>query len=125
MGDVVQLSDYRKQSAVAPSKTAIEDSLVPIEFAVGLSDRTACLQILAEYGIHNIQIRRVNEEPDALLYLMGVKDAIQLNKEILAKEDLSDDEILSHIDVIQMLENLDLSIMESLWASFTRGSSKA
>ena len=65
-------------------------------------------------------VRRVTEEPEALLYLIGVKDAIRLNKRILELESISEEEIARRIDVIQMLENVNLSMMDSLWASFTR-----
>lgn len=51
---------------------------------------------------------------------MGVKDAIWLNKKILEFEELSDEEIAHRIDLIQMLENVNLAMMESLWDLFTR-----
>lgn len=119
MGEVVKLSDYRAPQAVELPEE-IQDSLVPIEFAVGFSDRKKCLSKIAECGIHSLHIRRVTEEPEALLYLIGVKDAIRLNKRILELESISDEEIARRIDVIQMLENVNLSMMDSLWASFTR-----
>lgn len=119
MGEVVQLSDYRAPQTVELPEE-IQDSLVPIEFAVGFNDRKKCLSKIAEYGIHSLHIRRVTEEPEALLYLIGVKDAIRLNKRILELESISDEEIVRRIDVIQMLENVNLSMMDSLWASFTR-----
>ena len=120
MGKVVQLSDYRKTDADSDRIDAIQDSLVPIEFAVGFNTREECLSKIAQYGVQALHIRRVNDEPEALLYLMGVKDAIWLNKKILELEELSDEEIAHRIDVIQMLENVNLSMMESLWDSFTR-----
>ena len=46
-------------------------------------------------------------------------DAISLNKEILAKEDISDEEIERRIDLIQVMENMNLAGMDSLWESFT------
>ncbi|MBT5718780.1 hypothetical protein N9329_04160 [Gammaproteobacteria bacterium] len=46
-------------------------------------------------------------------------DAISLNKEILAKEDISDEEIEHRIDLIQMMENMNFAGMDSLWESFT------
>ena len=95
------------------------ESQVPIEFAVGNSDRQVCLQYLADYGLNTIQTRRVRSEPEALLHFISVKDAIWLNKRILEREDLSDEEIANHIDIIQMMENLDQHMMEALWASFT------
>ncbi|HAS48948.1 MAG TPA: hypothetical protein DCS33_06635, partial [Gammaproteobacteria bacterium] len=52
-------------------------------------------------------------------YLIGVADAISLNKEILAKEDISDEEIEHRIDLIQMMENMNFAGMDSLWESFT------
>ena len=119
MGDVVQLSEYRKAATESEQLDSIQDSLVPIEFAVGLSSREKCLSKIAEYGVQALHIRRVNDEPEALLYLMGVKDAIWLNKKILEREEISDEEIAHRIDVIQMLENVNLSMMESLWESFT------
>ena len=119
MGDVVQLSEYRKAATETGRIDSVQDSLVPIEFAVGLGTRELCLSKIAEYGVQALHIRRVNDEPEALLYLMGVKDAIWLNKKILEREEISDDEIAHRIDVIQMLENVNLSMMESLWESFT------
>lgn len=50
---------------------------------------------------------------------MGIKDAIWLNKKILEFEELSDEEIAHRIDLIQMLENVNLAMTESLWDSFT------
>ncbi|NKB32070.1 MAG: hypothetical protein GKR91_03130 [Pseudomonadales bacterium] len=119
MGQVVKLSDFRRARA-DHSDPVSGDSLVPIEFAVGFSDRNDCLKKIAEYGVRAIHIRRVKDEPDALLYLMGVKDAIWMNKKILEREEISDDEIAHRIDLVQMLENVDFSMMDCMWESFTR-----
>lgn len=122
MGEVVQLSEYRCDAA-AETQFDVEDSQVPIEFAVGLHDRQQCLEKIAEYGVRDVQINRINAEPDTYLYLMGVKDAIWLNKKILEREDISDEEIAQRIDLIQMLENTNLALMEAMWAAFTRPAS--
>jgi|TARA_B110000238_G_scaffold177493_1_gene199427 hypothetical protein len=42
----------------------------------------------------------VNDDPSALLYLIGVGDAILLNKKILAGEEVSEEEIERRIDLI-------------------------
>ena len=117
MGEVVQLSNYRK-SPIGESVYTGADSLVPIEFAVGCEDRNTCIAKVAEYGVGSIHIRMFNEEPDSLLYLVGINDAIRLNKRILETEELSDEEIAQRIDLVQMLENMDLSTIDCMWDSF-------
>ncbi len=51
MGKVVHLSEYRKIDADSGKFDAIQDSLVPIEFAVGFSTREECLSKIAEHGV--------------------------------------------------------------------------
>ena len=104
MSNVVDLNDFRKKPASA-SSDAIRVGLIPIEFAMGIGDRERCLEKMAKYGVSSVHVRTVNDEPGARLYLIGVADAISLNKEILAKEDISDEEIEHRIDLIQMMEN--------------------
>ena len=118
MSNVVNLNDYREKPANA-SSDAIRDGLIPIEFAMGIGDRELCLERMAKYGVSSVHVRTVNDEPGARLYLIGVADAISLNKEILAKEDISDEEIERRIDLIQMMENMNFAGMDSLWESFT------
>jgi hypothetical protein len=67
----------------------------------------------------SIHVRSVNDEPGALLYLIGVGDAILLNKKILAGEEVSEEEIERRIDLIQMMENMNFVGMDSLWESFS------
>ena len=43
---------------------------------------------------------------EALLYLIGVGDAILLNKEILANEEIPEEKIERRIGLIQMIENI-------------------
>jgi len=118
MSNVVNMNEYREKPANA-SSDAIRDGLIPIEFAMGIGDRELCLERMAKYGGSSVHVRTVNDEPGARLYLIGVADAISLNKEILAKEDISDEEIERRIDLIQMMENMNFAGMDSLWESFT------
>lgn len=119
MGEVVKLSDYRCQSAPLLDEE-ITDSLIPVEFGVGLPDRERCLQKIDEYGVRDIEVYRLSSEHDARLYLMGVKDAIWLNKKILEREAISDEEIARRIDLVQMLENANLSLLQAIWQPFAR-----
>jgi hypothetical protein len=101
MGEVVNLKDYQNR-AVSRAKRPVSDSMVPIELAVGLAERNLCLAKLAEYAVSAIEVRMIKNEPGALVYLMSVKE-----------------EVADRIDLIQMLENMNLPMMESLWDSFT------
>ena len=120
MGEVVQLRDYQTTRTKQAADSG--DSLVPIEFAVGFTDRNQSLAKITEYGIRALHIRMVNDEPDTLLYLMGVRDAIWLNKKIIEVEAITDEEIAKRIDLIQMMENANLALMHNMWESFTQQS---
>jgi len=118
MNNVVNMKDYRKQIA-SKSSDAIRDGLIPIEFAIGINNREQCLDKMSIYGVSSIHVRSVNNDPEALLYLIGVGDAILLNKKILASEEISEEEVERRIDLIQMMENMNFVGMESLWESFS------
>lgn len=118
MSNVVNMKDYRTKIA-RQSSDAIRDGLIPIEFAIGISDREQCLDKMSTYGVSSIHVRSVNDDPGALLYLIGVGDAILLNKKILASEEISEEEIARRIDLIQMMENMNFVGMDSLWESFS------
>lgn len=119
MGEVVRLDQFREQQ-FTEFAAEISDSLIPVEFAVGAQDRQACLEMIADYGIHRVFTQQLAAHPGAELKLISVGDAIWLNKKILEREEMSDDEIARRIDLIQMLENTNLALLESLWQSFTR-----
>ena len=66
------LADSDEVASVTPQR----DSLIPIELAVGSADRNFCLTRMAKYDVCAIHIRMVKDDPDALVYLMSVNDAI-------------------------------------------------
>jgi hypothetical protein len=74
---------------------------------------------MSTYGVSSLHVRSVNDDPSALLYLIGVGDAILLNKKILAGEEVSEEEIERRIDLIQMMENMNFVGMDSLWESLS------
>ena len=57
-------------------------------------------------GVSSIYVRTVNDDLGALLYLIGVGDAILLNKKILANEEIPKEEVERRIGLIQMMENI-------------------
>ena len=118
MSNVINMSDYRNKLA-SKSSEAMRDGLIPIEFAMGINNRAQCLDKLKEYNVSSIHVRLVNDEPGVLLYLIGVSDAIWLNKKILEAEDISEEEIERRIDLIQMMENMNFVGMDNLWESFS------
>ena len=118
MSNVVNMKEYRTKLA-SESSDAIRDGLIPIEFAMGISNREECLNKISTYGVSSIHVRSVNDESGALLYLIGVGDAILLNKKILANEEILEEEVERRIDLIQMMENMNFVGMDSLWESFS------
>ena len=118
MKNVVKMKDYRKNIA-NQSSDAIREGLIPIEFAIGIINRDQCLDKMSTYGMSSIHVRSVNDDPAVLLYLIGVGDAILLNKKILANEEISEEEIERRIDLIQMMENMNFVGMDNLWESFS------
>ena len=118
MNNVVNMNEFRKKLATE-SSVAMRDGLIPIEFAMGINDRADCLDKITKYGVSSIHVRMVNDEPGALLYLIGVGDAIWLNKKILECEDVTEEEIAHRIDLIQMMENMNFVGMDDLWESFS------
>ncbi len=122
MGDVVNLNDFRKTQSELSADIA-DSGLVPLEFATGITDRRACFDKLAKYSIDTVHVRTAGSQSNSLIYLIGVKNAIRLNKLILEHEDISDDEIEQRIDLIQLMENMNFNVMESLVESYSaRGS---
>ena len=118
MSNVINMKDYLKKIA-NESSDAIRDGLIPIEFAIGINNREQCLDRISTYGVSSIHVRSVNDDPGALLYLIGVGDAILLNKQILANEKIPEEEIERRIDLIQMMENMNFVGMDSLWESLS------
>lgn len=118
MSNVVNMSDYRNKIANETSD-AIRDGLIPIEFAIGIGEREKCMNKMAEYGVSSIHVRNVSKEHGSHLYLIGVGDAILINKKILANEEICEEEIERRIDLIQLMENMNFVGMDDLWESFS------
>lgn len=118
MSNVVNMSDYRSNLA-AESADALRDGLVPVEFALGIRNREKCLDKISAYNVSSVHVRGVNNEPGSLLYLIGVSDAIWLNKKIIETEDISEDEVKERIDLIQAMENMKFALMDNLWESIS------
>jgi hypothetical protein len=121
MSKVVKLSDYRSSLDIESSK-AMCDGLVPIELALGNRDREQCLNTIAEYRMNLVHVRQLNDEPGTLLYLIGVSEAIWINKKIIEQEGISEEELKQRIDLIQIMENMKFSIMDNLWESISQQS---
>ncbi len=82
MGEVVRLDQFRTQQINEPAADS-SDSLIPVEFAVGKSDRCGTARTpLPEYGIRQVISQKLAAHPGADLKLIGVRDAIWLNKKI-------------------------------------------
>lgn len=118
MSKIINMNEYRSNLSTE-SANAIRDGLVPVEFALGSENREQCLNKISEYNLRSVHVRVVNDESGALLYLIGVSDAIWLNKKIIETEAISEDEVEERIDLIQTMENMKFSLMDNLWESIS------
>ena len=118
MGEVVQLQPHMSERAPV-GRVSRADALVPVEFAIGIDDREAAIARLAYYGVNSFAHRSLKGSSAEPLCMVSVQDAINVNKKILEHEDLEVDVIGERIDLIQMLENINVPMMQSLWGSIT------
>jgi len=116
MGQVLRMIDYRRQTPATWEQDAC-NGLIPVELGTAASDCSAALRIIEDYGIDDIQAHRIAGGSNSLVYLMWITDAIRLNKMILDQEELEDAEVARRIDLIQMLENADMSLLNRFWQS--------
>lgn len=116
MSNVIQLSEYR-QRVKNISSEAMRDGLVPLEVALAEADTEKCLQKLSKYGLSSVHVRSVKDYPSRDIYFVGLKEAIWVNKKILQHESATETETTLRIDLIQMLENLDFTLMDRMWES--------
>ena len=114
MGTVIQFSDYQHTTT---DSACDNDSLIPVEFGVGLGDFAQCMALIARHGNGAVTVRPVRDDSSEVVYLMRVRDAIALNKRLLETVELSDQDITRCIDLIQLLENINTSLLETIWSS--------
>lgn len=119
MGQVIRFSEYQKSRRIVSVES---HSLIPVEFGVGVGDVAGCLALIARHGSGTLVVRPVDGASRDVVYLMRVSDAINLNKHRLETEDLSELQITACIDLIQLLENINTSLLESIWSSYHRQS---
>lgn len=119
MGEVVRFLEFHKPSMEQRSELS-QGGLVPLQFGVGFDEVDLCLEKLAEYGIRDVYLRELAEPAGTPLMLITVGDALWLNTQILQREKLSNEVTRRRIDLLQMLENVDPWLMQSIWESFSR-----
>ncbi len=115
MGQVIRFSDH--QANACKVKSHGQDSLIPVELALGINDEKTCLATIARYENCAIHPRLLSDGSGEVIYLIMICDAIWLNKRILALGELDDEGMSDCIDLIQMLENVNDSLVDGAWGS--------
>lgn len=117
MNNIVQLKEYRRRIDELTAD-ALRDGLVPVEVALGDNDTQRCLRTLKAFAVGCIHVRSVSVDRHSTqrpLYFIGLREAIWLNRRILREEEVSATEASLRIDLIQMMENFDFTLMENRW----------
>ncbi len=90
------------------------NSLIPIQLALNENDIERCFSLLTEYGSYPVFPRANPEDGGRILFLLRLADAVKLNQKILEKE-VDASAITNRIDLIQMLENCQHSLVSKAW----------
>ncbi|MBL4820032.1 MAG: hypothetical protein JKY98_03440 [Gammaproteobacteria bacterium] len=117
MGQVIRFSDH--QVSARRKHNRWQDSLVPVELALGVPDEDRCLATIARHGLCAVHPRVLSDGSEAVIYLITISDAIFLNKRILEVDQMDDERVGRCIDLIQMLENINDSLPENTWESIS------
>lgn len=89
-------------------------SLIPIQLALNEYDIERCFTLLTGYGKCPVFPRANPEDGGRILFLVRIDDAVKLNQNILETE-ADGQAIADRIDLIQMLENCEESLLSKAW----------
>jgi|GEM_PF-3022212 len=89
-------------------------SLIPIQLALNEYDIEKCFALLSSHGKCPVYPRANPADDGKVLFLVPIDDAIALNQQILEAEEEAQD-IADRIDLIQMLENCEESLLSKAW----------
>ena len=89
-------------------------SLIPLQLALDEYDIEKCFSLLARFGKCSVFPRANPADEGRILFLVRIEDAVALNQYVLELED-DDQAIADRIDLIQMLENCEESLLAKAW----------
>lgn len=89
-------------------------SLIPIQLALNEYDIERCFTLLTGYGKCPVFPRANPEDGGRILFLVRIDDAVTLNQSILETE-VDGQAVADRIDLIQMLENCEQSLLSKAW----------
>ncbi len=91
------------------------ESLIPLQLALDEYDIETCFAHLARYGHCAVFPRANPSDSGKILFLVRIREAIDLNQYLLEQEDQDDQALCRRIDHIQMLENCEESLLARAW----------
>ena len=89
-------------------------SLIPVQLALGEYDIEKCFSLLARFGKCSVFPRANPADNGRILFLVRIEDAVALNQFVLELEE-DEQDIADRIDLIQMLENCEESLLAKAW----------
>lgn len=116
MGNLIFFEDHHP--GLVPPEFARQrlkgSSLIPVQLALNEYDIETCFSLLASYGRCSIYPRANPSDEGRILFLVCIDDAIALNRFLLEQQEQAQT-VTDRIDLIQMLENCEQSLLSKAW----------
>ena len=116
MGNLIFFEDYQpglEDNGIARQRLKGQ-SLIPLQLALNEYDIEKCFSLLSSHGKCPVYPRANPADKGRILFLVRIDDAITLNQQVLEMEEDAQD-IADRIDLIQMLENCEESLLSKAW----------
>ncbi|MEZ5492229.1 MAG: hypothetical protein R3F50_18250 [Gammaproteobacteria bacterium] len=116
MGRLIYFEDHHPGfERGGPVRRLQGESLIPLQLALDEYDIEKCFAQLAGFGRCSVFPRANPSDAGKILFLVRIRDAIDLNRHLLEEEGDDSQAAADRIDHIQMLENCEESLLSKAW----------
>jgi len=125
MGSLIFFEDHHPRLDQGIARQRLKGhSLIPIQLALNEYDIEKCFALLSGHGKCPVYPRANPTDEGRILFLVRIDDAIALNQQVLEMEEDTQN-VADRIDLIQMLENCEESLLSKAWDRIGRQSESA
>lgn len=116
MGRLIYFEDHHPGvERGGPVRRMQGESLVPLQLALNEYNIEKCFAQLTGFGRCSVFPRANPSDSGKILFLIRIRDAIELNRHLLEEEGDDSQAAVNRMDHIQMLENCEESLLSKAW----------